>query len=425
MNFSTTSASVDRGRILVPILCWAALLSDGYDLFVYGATLPVLIGHDPWQVTAGAAGFVGSVALIGVLLGSLTAGTLTDILGRRRLFLACLALFATATLVTALAPSFLVFAATRLVAGLGIGGLMPTAIAMAAEFAAPRYRSRVLGMVLTGPAFGGVLASTAALALLEDAGFRPVYALGALPLVTLLPVAYFLLPESHAFASPERGAETKRPGGLANSPAARLFDGGMARATAGIWFVATCSMLTMFGVTTWLPQIMRKAGYPIGSSVTFLLVYSAGAIIGTLLAAALAERFGPKPLVLTGFTMAAVALALLGTHPPKLALMLLVAVAGFGGLGTQNMLNDHIASFYPPSLRATGLGWALGIGRVGAIAGPTYGAAFVAGAAAVAVSSMAFAVPALAGGLLMAALPRRPRAATAMDYDAASVPATH
>ncbi|SEC72863.1 MFS transporter [Rhodococcus koreensis] len=410
MNFSTSSPG-GRGRVLVPVLCWAALLSDGYDLFVYGATLPALIGHAPWFITAGAAGTVGSAALVGVLIGSLTAGTLTDILGRRRLFLACLTLFSTATLVTAIAPTFEIFAATRLVAGLGIGGLMPTAIAMAAEFASPAYRSRILGMVLTGPAFGGVLASTASLLLLEEFGFRPVYAFGAVPLITLLPLAFAFLPESRAFAV-ERSSE----GRASKSPVAKLFGDGMGRATVGIWFVAICSMLTMFGVTTWLPQIMRNAGYPIGSAVTFLLVYSAGAIVGTLLASVLAERFGPKPLVLTGFSTAAVSLALLGTHPPTAVLMLLVALAGFGGLGTQNMLNDHIATFYPARFRATGLGWALGIGRAGAIAGPTYGAFFVAGGGAVIVSSLAFAVPALIGGVVMATLPRRPRA-TSADAD--------
>ncbi|MFD9660901.1 MFS transporter [Rhodococcus sp. NPDC059968] len=409
MNFSTSSPG-GSGRVLVPVLCWAALLSDGYDLFVYGATLPALIGHAPWFITAGAAGTVGSAALVGVLIGSLTAGTLTDILGRRRLFLACLTLFSTATLVTAVAPTFEIFAATRLVAGLGIGGLMPTAIAMAAEFASPAYRSRILGMVLTGPAFGGVLASTASLLLLEEFGFRPVYALGAVPLITLLPLAFAFLPESRAFAVESSGDRASK------SPVAKLFGDGMGRATVGIWFVAICSMLTMFGVTTWLPQIMRNAGYPIGSAVTFLLVYSAGAIVGTLLASVLAERFGPKPLVLTGFTTAAVSLALLGTHPPTAVLMLLVALAGFGGLGTQNMLNDHIATFYPARFRATGLGWALGIGRAGAIAGPTYGAFFVAGGGAVIVSSLAFAVPALIGGVVMATLPRRPRT-TPADAD--------
>ncbi|MFW0796826.1 MFS transporter [Gordonia sp. CPCC 205515] len=409
----SVSPDLPRTRIVVPLLCWLALLSDGYDLFVYGATLPAIVGHQPWFVTASAAGLVGSLALVGVLIGSLAAGTLSDLFGRRRLFIAALALFAAATACTALAPSFEIFAVTRFVAGLGIGGLMPTAIATASEFAPPAFRSRILGLVLTGPAVGGVLASLAALMLLPDHGFRAVYALGALPLIIVVPLAWFLLPESNAFRA---GARADRPTSAA-SPVASLFGNHMGRATIGMWLVAMCSMLTMFGVTTWLPQIMRKAGYDIGSAVSFLLVYSVGAIVGTLVASAIAERVGPKPLVLGGFLTAAVSLGLLGTHPPTAVLVILVALAGFGGLGTQNMLNDHIATFYPAPIRATGLGWALGVGRTGAIVGPTYGAAFVAGGSAVIVSSLAFAVPALVGCAIMSTLPRRPRGAT-LDVDA-------
>jgi AAHS family benzoate transporter-like MFS transporter len=152
---------------------------------------------------------------------------------------------------------------------------------------------------------------------------------------------------------------------------------------------------------------MRNAGYSIGSALTFLLVYNIGAIVGTLIASTVAERIGAKYLVLTGFGSAAVALALLGTHPPTALLMLLIAVTGFGGLGTQNMLNDHVAGFYPADARATGLGWALGIGRIGAIAGPTYGALFVTAGAGVLFSALAFAAPAVVGAIVMSTLPRR------------------
>jgi AAHS family benzoate transporter-like MFS transporter len=117
-------------------------------------------------------------------------------------------------------------------------------------------------------------------------------------------------------------------------------------------------------------------------------------------------------------------LALLGTHPPILLLMVLIAVTGFGGLGTQNMLNDHVAGFYPADARATGLGWALGVGRLGAIAGPTYGAFFVAAGTSVAVSALSFAAPALIGAAIMSFLPRRgplttAEAAAEVDFIAA------
>jgi AAHS family benzoate transporter-like MFS transporter len=357
-----------------------------------------------------------------MLCGSLVAGTLTDLLGRRRLFAASVALFSLAMLGCGLASSFGVFAVFRFVAGFGIGGLLPTAIALTSEFAAPRHRSRILGAVLTGPPVGGLLASLASVALLAEQGFQLVYGLGVIPLL-LVPVALRLLPESPAYLRAQgRTAEADRiaaafglpapaaapvpqPAGR-RSPVRTLFADGMGPATMGIWVVTICSLLTLFGLSTWLPQIMRSAGYGLSSSVAFLLVYSAGGIVGTLVAANLAQRLGAKAMVLTGFAAATIALAALAAQPPTGVVLVLVAVAGFGGLGTQNLLNDHVAGFYPAGARATGLGWALGVGRVGAIVGPTYGALFVSGGSAVVASAVAFAVPALLGALVMSRLPR-------------------
>ncbi|MGY1707369.1 MFS transporter [Geodermatophilus sp. SYSU D00697] len=424
-----------RAAVLVPLLCWLALIADGYDLFSYGATVPGLLAEPGWGVTPGGAGAVASLALVGVLCGSLVAGTLTDLLGRRRLFVTSIAVFSLAMLACALAPSFGTFAVCRFVAGLGIGGLLPTAVALTSEFAAPGRRSRIIGAVLTGPPLGGLLASGVAVATVADGGFRWVYGLGVLPLV-LVPVALWLLPESPAFLR-ARGrtddadriaarfglpAPAAGPAGR-RSPVGALFADGRGPVTVGIWLVNVCSLLTVFGVSTWLPQIMRSAGYGVSSAIGFLLLYSAGAVVGTLIAAALAERVGAKAMVLTGFAAAALALLAIATTPPTGVALVLVALAGFGGLGTQNMLNDHVAGYYPAAARATGLGWALGIGRLGAIAGPTYGAAFVGAGSAVVAGCLAFAGPALLGALAMAPLPRRDRAATPGGAPVAARPA--
>lgn len=418
--------------LVVPFICWLGLVSDGYDLFSYGATLPGMIKVDPWNITAAQGGLVGSLSLVGMLCGSLVAGTLTDLLGRRRLFLFSVTLFSLAMIACAFAPSFAVFGIFRFFTGFGVGGLLPTAVAMASEFANPKYRSRILGAVLTGPPLGGLLATVAAINLVPGGNFRWVYAIGGFALVVVLPLAFRALPESPAFLRAhgrvaEADAIARRHGlpippvavpkaasvaatdaqNRAASPVKLLFRPGYAGPTTGLWMVNLCSLLVSFGVSTWLPQIMRNAGYAVGSALTFLLIYNVGAIIGTLVASTIAERVGAKYLVLTGFASAAVALTLLGTHPPTALLMVLIAITGFGGLGTQNMLNDHVAGFYPADARATGLGWALGVGRLGAIAGPTYGALFVTAGAGVLASALAFAVPALIGAAVMSALPRR------------------
>jgi AAHS family benzoate transporter-like MFS transporter len=402
------------------VLCWLGLLADGYDLYVYGATLPGLIGQPPFNVTPAAAGAVGSVALVGMLLGSLIVGTLTDRLGRRRIFVGALALFSLAMLACSAAPTWELFAVFRFVACFGVGGLLPTAVALTNEFAPPGRKSLVLGAVLTGPATGTVVASLTSLSLLESSGFRPVYAIGAAGLL-IVPFAWFRLPESPSFLRTQlRTAEADRieavyglprtaeaPAAVHVSPTRALFANGTARATVLLWAITVLSLLTIFGVSTWLPQIMRTAGFGVGSSVSFLLAYSVGAVVGTVLASIGSQKFGPRPLVIVGFVSAAAALLLMSLNPPAALMTVLAAVAGFGGLGTQNMINDYIAQFYPAATRATGLGWALAVGRIGAIAGPTYGALLVSFGGGVPAAAIAFAAPALLGAVLMLTLHNR------------------
>lgn len=406
-----------RSRLTVLILCWLCLVADGYDLMVYGATLPGLIGLEPFRLTPDQGGHIASLALIGMLIGSLVAGTMTDRVGRRRIFVTSVALFSVGMALTAAAPTVELFVAARVLTCLGVGGLLPTAVALASEFSPSKGRSRTLGIVLTGPPTGMVLASFTASQWMGPHGFRPVYGAAAVMLL-MVPVLMALLPESPAFLA-ARGrtaeAEKVRAEFDLESPAVAVVPGrtGVAELLRGrelvptllIWTATFFSLLTVFGLATWLPQVMARSGYGLGSAITFLLVYCLGAVIGTLLASTIADRIGPKPLVLVGFGVAATALLLISTQPATPVLVLLVLLAGFGGLGTQNVLNDFIARHYPVRNRASGLGWALGIGRLGAIAGPTYGAWVVAQSQPLTATALGFAATALAGGAVMAFLP--------------------
>ena len=425
---SSALAPAVRSRRTVFVLAWLCLLADGYDLMAYGATLPSLIGHPPLALTPPQAGHIGSLALVGMLVGSLVAGTLTDHVGRRRIFIASVTIFSVGMVLTALASSPDTFLAARILTCFGVGGLLPTAVALASEFAPEQTRSRTLALVLTGPPVGMVLASALAATLVPTFGHRPVYAAAGIVLL-LVPVLWKLLPESPAFLDARGRADEAAalrlayalpaPAGRAKAATASgvrdLLGAGVLVPTMLIWGTTFFSLLTIFGLTTWLPQVMTKAGYGLGSSITFLMIYCLGAVIGTVLAGRVADRVGPKPLVLVGFASAAVALLLISLQPPTPLLVILVLIAGFGGFGTQNVLNDFIARFYPAAVRATGLGWALGVGRLGAIVGPTFGAWVVTRAMPLTATTVAFAITAALGGLVMAAIPRRSAAAPAGD----------
>ena len=382
-----------RDRTWVVALCFAAIVFDGYDLIVYGSAVPALLAKPDWSLTPAQVGDIGSYALLGMFAGALAAGPLADRIGRRGLLIACLTWFSTAMIFVAAAPSPSLLGLARFVAGLGFGGVVPTAIALTVEWAPPGRRNLYNAVMLSGFPAGGVLAAVAALNLLEDHGFRVLFALGAVPLITVVPLALRHLPESPAFlhAAPRRPAEPPA-GGL------RTLLRGRTRVAAVVFAGANfCGMLLVYGLNTWLPQIMRAAGYPLGSALTFLLILNLGAIAGGLFGSTLADRFGCHVVAPAAFLASSVSVALLGSELPTAVLYVLVACVGAAGVGSQVLLFGYVATHFPPDVRASALGFTSGIGRLGAVCGPILGGRLVAWELGPAWNFAAFAAVALAG----------------------------
>lgn len=407
-SMTTTTKSLSTPTWAILIICWLALLCDGYDLYVYGATLPGFLGNPEWGVTKSLAGTVGSIALIGMLLGSLAAGTMTDRLGRRKLLMASLAIFSIGMLLCAVAPNFTAFAVFRFITCIGVGGVLPTAVAIANESAPKGKVSLAVGAVLTGPPVGSLIGALTATALVVDHGVRPVYALGGLSLLLLLAVWRYL-PESVVFLAAKSADLSSGSNRVRTSSVSRLFTKRQLVPTILFWIVCAISMLTMFGITTWLPVIMQGAGFAAQSSIAFLSIYSLGCIIGTVVIAFIAQASAPKYMVILGFSIATLSLLAVSMTQSHLLLFAAIFCAGVGGMGTQNMINDHIAQYYPPEVRATGLGWALAAGRIGAIAGPTYGAVAATIGGSPGAAAMWFAIPAALGVFVAIVMPLRDR----------------
>lgn len=382
-------------------LCFATIVFDGYDLIIYGSTLPALLEYEPWDLNPQRAGTIGSLALAGMLVGALTSGATTDRIGRRRVLLGCLIFFSLAMGVCAVAPTVEVFAAGRFFAGLGIGGVMPSAVALTVEWAPPGRAHRYNAVMFSGYSVGGVIAALLAVWFLSDLGFRPLFALGMLPLVTVVPLAWRYLPESRQFRARVAAGGTPAPG-----PSARaLF--APPRLAASILFPAAsfCGLLLVYGLNTWLPKIMQKAGYPLTSSLAFLVMLNLGAVIGAVSGSAVADRLGAKFVTAGGFVVAAMAVLLMSQGLSVGTLYAVVAAAGLGSVGTQILLNGYVASYYGADHRASALGWTLGVGRLGAILGPTVGGWLLASSLGVDWNFYAFALAGVAGTVLVLCIP--------------------
>ncbi|MCP1415583.1 aromatic acid/H+ symport family MFS transporter [Paenarthrobacter sp. A20] len=365
-----------RGGLVIGI-CAAMILFDGYDLIVFGNVIPSLIAEPGWQVTPAIAGRIASLTLVGMLIGALVAGTLSDRLGRRSVVIISLAWFSLTMAACAVAPDPRVFEIARIIGGLGLGALFPTVTALVIEVAPERRKALAYSFTLFGYLAGGIVAGILALALIPTLGWRSLFWAGALPIL-LVPVAMKFLPESPAWlAAKSAPASLKASRKSAMSSISALFKDGFARNTILAWGVQFCSLLLVFGMVNWLPTIMISMGYNLQSALFFAVTLNVGAAVGSLIGARLADKGLTKKVTAVLFIVGCLSVAALSFGPPTAVMFALVALAGAGTLGTQILVNVFVSSIYPAHMRGTGLGWALGIGRLGAIVGPLIGGAIL------------------------------------------------
>ncbi|UNM13010.1 aromatic acid/H+ symport family MFS transporter [Streptomyces formicae] len=356
--------------IAVTLVCWLLVVLDGYDLIVYGTVAPALLDEPAWRLTESGIGTLGSVAFVGMMAGALTAGRLCDRYDRRRVILASVACFSLFSLAGAVAASPTQFGTFRFLAGLGLGGLVPSVTALVHEVCPPARRGLVTTAMLSGIPLGGTAASLLGASLIPQHGWRVMFWLAAIGLLAL-PLAGRILPRR---ALPDAAA----PEPVAGRPKSRtgmaaIWSPSYRRTTLAFCGAALGTLLFWYGLATWLPQLMRESGYDLGSAITFLLALNLGAVAGSLVAARLSHRFGALRTATCTALLGAVSLALLSTHPDRAGTYLLVALAGTGGHTTQCLLNVAVAGRYPDALRGTGLGALTGIGRIGAITAPLLG----------------------------------------------------
>ncbi|MCX2731271.1 aromatic acid/H+ symport family MFS transporter [Saccharopolyspora sp. NFXS83] len=372
------ATGTDAGRAahagwVVP-LCWSAVLLDGFDLVVLGSVLPTLLDLGQWGLTPATASLASTAGLLGMVLGALAIGTITDVIGRRKALILSVVSFSLLTALCAAAPSLLIFGVLRFLAGVGLGGCVPTAIALVTEHSRPGRNGGASTTIMTGYHVGAVLTAVLGILVLPSLGWRWMFLLGAAPALLLVPLMARYLPESESFErSATAGAGLR--GGL--DTVASLFRGGFARSTLAFWMAAFMGLLLVYGLNTWLPEIMRAAGYPLGAALGLLLTLNLGAVVGLVVAGYVADRASIRPVTVVWFAAAAVFLAALSIRLPGAGVYVVVFLAGAFVFSAQVLVYAYIGRAYPAEARATGLGWASGVGRIGAICGPLLGGALL------------------------------------------------
>ncbi|RQM49298.1 MFS transporter [Paraburkholderia bannensis] len=391
-------------QLLVVALCALCLVMDGFDVQAMGYVAPVVIRE--WGIARETLAPVFGAGLFGMLIGSLTFSALADKIGRRPVLIGATLFFSACMIATGFAQTIEQLIVWRFLAGLGLGCIMPNAMALAGEYSPRRIRVTLMMIVSCGFTLGGVVGGLITAVLIPAFGWRAVFFVGgAIPLAMGV-LMWLALPESIQFllfrqqgsargaarvrrqlariaptlALPDdvvlTSAETRSRG----LPFVELFKEGRARVTVLLWIVNFANLLDMYFLSNWLPTVIRDAGYSTQTAVLAGTALWGGGVIGTLLLGRIIDMAGFTRVLASTFLIAIVSTAAIGNPAVMVSVVVMfvaIFLTGFSIIGGQPALNALAATYYPTSLRSTGIGWSLGVGRIGSVVGPVLGGALL------------------------------------------------
>ena len=395
-------------------LCWwvsslsfIIIIADGFDIQSVAFVAPALAAE--WSLRRELLGPVLTASILGMAVGSVTLGWLGDRVGRKTSFCICVALLALGSLASSGADGLTALTLYRFLTGVGLGGAAPLAAALIAEWTPRRWRGLAVAVVIVAVPLGGIIGAALAQRLIPLYGWRSVFLVGAVIPLALLAVAWTQLPESPKYLAsrPDRAGELahllnrllqeKRYGGreefaVVESEGARrgalidLVRRPYLATTLLLWAAFSCNTLVLYGFVNWLPTVLSSAGASLRSALNGSLVFNFGGLFGAIGGSVLIGRYGSR-IVGSSIALGGAAAALLigrvsfsgaQLHADALLLLALVAVAGASLNGMQAFLYAVAAHSYPTPIRASGVGSASAVSRVGGALSSAVGSALFA-----------------------------------------------
>jgi len=381
-----------RYQIWTMALCGMVIVLDGFDTQSIGFLAPSMA--DTLRVPVKTFGPIFAAALVGLMISSMLSGPIADRWGRKWPIVACTLIFGTFAMLTARCTSFDQLLAFRFLTGLGLGGALSNSVALMSEYAPRRLLAVIVSIMFCGMPAGAVLGTQVSAVMVPRWGWQSVfYAGGVLPL-TLAVLLIAILPESVRYLEVSGANQRKISNILArispelaeapisrsqlqdqrrNAPVINLFTEGRAAGTILLWIPFFMNLLMLYFVVFWLPALLRQTGKPVSAGMTAIMLFSVGGIAGSFVEGNLMNRWGAFPVLLTEFFCTTLLIASLAYSTSFPLMMSITFVLGFVVQGAQGGLSAVAATFYPISIRSTGIGWCLGVGRIGSIVGPMLG----------------------------------------------------
>ncbi len=392
-------------------LCFLMNILDGMDVLIISYAAQALATE--WAISPEALGIVFSAGLLGMTIGALLLAPIADYLGRRTLILLCLVVMSTGVLLTAYAQNITQLTVLRFASGLGIGALLASAATLTAEYAPDRRKNFLVSAVLAGYPVGATLSGVAAASIIPEFGWRTMFIAAGLATALAFPLVYALLPESLNFLVKARRAnalekanKVLRSMGCAelsvlppavapagHSKVSSLFAAGKTASTLWLWLAFFMSFTTLYFLLSWIPLLAANTGLSASLAIYAGTVFNLGAIFGILLQGYSSELLGLRRAIGVFLVGTAVLMVVFGFISGSLAVLVLFGLIGFAMQGGFTGLYSVAARLYPTEVRATGVGWAIGAGRTGAIVGPVLGGLLIGVGLSMSANFIVFAVP--------------------------------
>lgn len=373
-------------------ICVALNVLDGFDVLVMAFTGQSV--SKEWELSGSALGLLLSAGLFGMAAGSLLLAPWADTIGRRRMILLCLSISSVGMFASAFSQNAVQLGLLRALTGVGIGGILASSNVIASEYANARWRGLAVSLNSTGYAIGATLGGLVAVVLLSEAGWRSVFLFGALCTAVLIPLVYLRLPESLDFLLARRPANalnrinafavragqpalTELPSmstaheAQTGNKVGALLARPQRRTTILVWVAFFLTMFGFYFVTSWTPKLLVEAGLSANQGITGGMLLNLGGIFGATVLGALSARFALTKVLAAYMVIAGVLLVLF--VPATTAIVVAFGIGALIGVFINGCIAGLYAltpSVYPSAIRATGVGWAIGIGRIGAITSP-------------------------------------------------------
>ncbi len=399
-------------RLLVVGLCFALNMLDGADMLIMSFIAPVLSVQ--WHVSPESLGVIFSASLVGMAIGCLFVAPLADRFGRRSMIVSALVLVTVSMVSSGYVHTVPEMLVARLFVGIGVGTIGVSMSAMAAEFAPQGRASFAVGFVQAGWPLGSIITAFVAASIIEDYGWQALLVGIGLASLGLLAATALALPESVSFLASRRpakaldringilprlglstleslGPKPPRPKRIA---VLRLFADGRLRASILLWTAVTFGYFVLYFAISWIPKLSVDAGLKLDDAIYAGATYNFGAFVGTTLVGWLGSRYRLNRVISLFFGLSVAALLIFGSA--SMPVLLTLVVAACVGITVQGAFNGFwplAAKLYPTEMRGTGIGWALGVGRIGAVLGPVVGGVLVGAGFSIAAIFAVFAIP--------------------------------